>query len=237
MDASKRDIQQVQKTIASAHKDCSLTQKMQFYNHWAHDYEEDVSILDYNAPRLAAVALASMYPSNHEEKLVLDIACGTGLVAQELQRCGFKLFHGVDGSEGMIQVAGGKKLYKELKKCMLGHEPLPSPSDYYDAVIIVGALSDGQVPSFVIPELIRVAKPGGFVCLTTRCNPSNLHYKAQLDQELSVLQNKGLWECITVQNVEKWERAISEHEAQKESDYISGVIYLYKKSEAFPCTD
>ncbi|KAM4702222.1 methyltransferase-like protein 27 [Discoglossus pictus] len=229
MAAPGKSLQQVREVIISAHKDCNPNQKLQFYDRWAVEYEEDVTVLQYNAPRLAAGALASVFVIDRGSQLVLDVACGTGLVAQELQHHGFSIFHGLDGSAGMLQVASTKGLYQELKQCMLGQEPLPSHSDQYDGVIIVGALSDGQVPVSVIPELLRVTKPGGFVCLTTRSNKSNLQYKAQLEQELAALQKEGFWDCLSVQEVEKWEKATSEEEAAEESDYISGVVYVYKK--------
>ncbi|KAM4797187.1 methyltransferase-like protein 27 [Rhinophrynus dorsalis] len=228
----RRNLQQVRAVIASAHKDCPSAQKLQFYDNWASEYEEDVSVLEYNAPSLAAAALTSVCCSNQDSHLVLDVACGTGLAAQELQRYGFRLFHGVDGSDGMLQVAKSKNLYQELTHCVLGLEPLPFPSEQYNAVIVVGALSEGQIPVSVIPELIRVIKHGGFLCLTTRSNTSNLQYKAVLEQELAALCNRGLLEPVSVQEVEKWEKATSEHEVTAESDYISGVIYLCKKSTA-----
>ncbi|KAG8590104.1 hypothetical protein GDO81_006634 [Engystomops pustulosus] len=158
-----RGLQQVRDIIAAAHKDCSVLEKLQFYDQWATQYEEDVSILDYKAPHLAALALASVCPLNRESKLVLDVACGTGRAAEELQRCGFTLFHGLDGSAGMLEVAKKKTLYQELKHGMLGHEQLPYDSDKYDAVIIVGALSDGQVPVSLLPELLRVSKAGEYI--------------------------------------------------------------------------
>uniref|UniRef100_A0A8C5LVK1 Methyltransferase like 27 n=1 Tax=Leptobrachium leishanense TaxID=445787 RepID=A0A8C5LVK1_9ANUR len=237
MASSRRNLQQVREVISSAHKDCEPAQKLQFYDQWAQEYEEDVSVLEYNAPRLAASALASMYISDQESKLVLDVACGTGLVAQELRRYGFGLFHGVDGSKGMLQVAKNKNVYQELKQCMLGQEPLPFPTDTYDAVVIVGALSDGQAPVSVIPELVRVTKSGGFLCLTTRSNRSNLQYKAELECELTALQKSGLCECVAIHNVEDWEKATSEQEAQGNADYIPGVIYLYKKRMSIPLPD
>ncbi|XP_075052720.1 methyltransferase-like protein 27 isoform X1 [Mixophyes fleayi] len=230
MAACSKRLQEVRDIIASAHKDCSPSEKLQFYDEWANQYEEDVSTLEYKAPRLAAASLASVCTLNRESKLVLDVACGTGLVAEELQRCGFNLFHGWDGSAGMLEVAKNKQLYQELKECMLGQDPLPSGSDKYDAVIVVGAMSDGQVPVSVVPELLRVTKHGGLICLTTRGNISNLQYKAELEKAMSDLQNKGFWEQISVQEVEQWEKATSEDEVTQESDYIPGIIYLYRKT-------
>ncbi|XP_069800799.1 methyltransferase-like protein 27 [Dendropsophus ebraccatus] len=227
-----KGLQQVRGVIAAAHKDCSLLEKLQFYDQWATQYEEDVSILEYKAPHLAALALASVCQGKQESKLVLDVACGTGRAAEELQHNGFNLFHGLDGSKGMLEIAKKKELYQELKQSMLGQGQLPYDSEMYDAVVIVGALSDGQVPVSVLPELLRVTKPGGFVCMTTRGNISNLKYKAELEEEMSSLQNKGFWEQVLVQEVEQWEKATSEKEITQESDYIRGVIYIYRKMSA-----
>ncbi|XP_066455868.1 methyltransferase-like protein 27 isoform X2 [Eleutherodactylus coqui] len=230
-DCGKR-LQQVRDVITAAHKSCSVSEKLQFYDQWAAQYEKDVSVLEYEAPHLAALALASVCRLNRESKLVLDVACGTGRAAEELQRCGFNLFHGLDGSAGMLEVAQRKDLYQDLKQSMLGKEQLPYDSEKYDAVIIVGALSDGQVPVSVLPELLRVTKPGGLVCMTTRSNISNLSYKAELEEEMSSLQNQGFCEQVLVQEVEQWEKATSEKEITQESDYIAGVIYIYRKMSA-----
>ncbi|KAM5181101.1 methyltransferase-like protein 27 isoform 3-T5 [Mantella aurantiaca] len=202
MDAKSKSLQQVRDKVASAHKDCSPAHKLQFYNQWATQYEEDVSVLDYKAPQLAAAALASVCTVHRDAMLVLDVACGTGLVAEELQHFGFNLFHGLDGSTGMLEVAKNKQLYQELKQCMLGQDLLPFDS-------------------------------GGVVCLTTRSNVSNLKYKANLEEVMSAIQSKGHWEQIFVQNVEQWEIAVSEKEVSLTSDYIPGIIYIYRKNRDF----
>lgn len=41
-------------------------------------------MLQYRAPSLAAAFLASVFQGSAEDALVLDVACGTGLVAQEV---------------------------------------------------------------------------------------------------------------------------------------------------------
>uniref|UniRef100_A0A8D0HEY1 Methyltransferase like 27 n=1 Tax=Sphenodon punctatus TaxID=8508 RepID=A0A8D0HEY1_SPHPU len=224
-----RSLLQVQKRVFSVHHGTALTRQLCFYDGWALDYEQDVAVLQYQAPQLSAACLASVFPATPHEALVLDVACGTGLVAQELQALGFCRFHGVDGSQGMLECACRKGIYQELQSCMLGHEPLPAPTGHYDAVLIVGALSEGQVPSTVVPELLRVAKPGGFLCLTTRCNASNMKYMTQLQHILDDLEHQGLWEKVLVQEVDKWEIATSEQESMQDSGYISGVIYVYRK--------
>ncbi|XP_067866329.1 methyltransferase-like protein 27 isoform X2 [Heterodontus francisci] len=151
---------------------------------------------------------------------------------EQLQKLGFRNFHGMDGCERMLELARSKSVYQTLQKCMLDTEPLQMSSDSYDVVMIVGALSEGQVPYTILPELLRVTKPGGFVCMTTRINKSNQHYKKQLQAVIEEMEQKGLWEKVKVQEVEHWEKATSLHEAEQGSKYISGIIYMYQKSRS-----
>ncbi|XP_042544026.1 methyltransferase-like protein 27 isoform X3 [Dipodomys spectabilis] len=159
----------------------------------------------------------------------------------QLQARGFLQLHGVDGSPEMLKQAQARGLYQKLSLCTLGQEPLPSPEGTFDAVLVVGALSHGQVPCTVIPELLRVTKPGGLVCLTTRTNPSNLPYKEALEASLDQLERAGAWECLVAQPVDHWELATSEREvaprALAQDGFISGIIYLYRKAHPQPSAD
>ncbi|XP_060704167.1 methyltransferase-like protein 27 isoform X2 [Hemiscyllium ocellatum] len=230
MAANQRTFTDVQRTVLSAHKESTTEDKMSFYDSWSELYEQDMIILDYRAPVMVAESLAAVIHEDRDKALVLDVACGTGLVAKQLQRFGFRNFHGMDGSQEMLELARSKSIYQTLQKCVLDSELLPASSDSYDVVVIVGALSGGQVPFAILPELHRVTKPGGFVCMTTRSNTSNQLYKKQLQAVIEQMEQNGLWERITVQEIEHWEKAIAECEAEQGSTYISGTIYLYRKS-------
>ncbi|XP_054992235.1 methyltransferase-like protein 27 isoform X2 [Sorex araneus] len=156
----------------------------------------------------------------------------------QLQARGYKRLHGVDGSPGMLAQARAHCLYQNLQLCTVGRESLPSPEGTYDAVLIVGALSEGQVPYSAIPELLRVTKPGGLLCLTTRTNPSNLSYKISMEAMLDMLEQAGAWERLMSRPVEQWELATSESEAASDPSaspaspsFISGIVYLYRRSQ------
>ncbi|XP_039612895.1 methyltransferase-like protein 27 [Polypterus senegalus] len=224
--ANRRSFSEVKESVLAAHKDVDPEGKVKFYDSWADNYEQDVETLEYRAPYLAAETLSSAFQGNRDLAVVLDVACGTGLVVSWLNKMGFRNFHGIDGSEGMLEMAKTKGLYQNLKYCMLGTETLSSPISFYDAVLIVGALSVGQVPVKVIWELWQVTKPGGYICMTTRANNSNIQYKDQLESLQRSMEEKGMWEKIAVREVEKWERAVSENDCV----YISGVVYLYRKT-------
>ncbi|XP_034149139.1 methyltransferase-like protein 27 isoform X1 [Esox lucius] len=156
---SHRTFEDVKDVILSAHKNTEAGDKVNFYNTWAENYDQDVSLLDYRAPSLAANCLSSSFDGDRDTAVVLDVACGTGLVAAQLKRRGFTHFVGVDGSKGMLRLASKTGLYQDLRQCMLGDESLPVQAGQFDVVIIVGALSDGQVPVSVIRELCQVTKP------------------------------------------------------------------------------
>ncbi|XP_069730101.1 methyltransferase-like protein 27 isoform X2 [Phaenicophaeus curvirostris] len=220
--------------VSAVHGAAALPELLRLYDEWAARYEEDVAALQYRAPALAASALAAAVRGPPGAARVLDVGCGTGLVARELQRHGFSWLDGVDGSAEMLCRARASRLYRELWRCILGSEPLPVPTGHYDVVIVVGALGEGQVPSAAVTELLRVTRPGGLLCMTTRSNPSNLRYKAKLEATLERLENQGAWEKVLAQEEERWERATSEEESIQGTGYISGVVYLYRKCPVPP---
>ncbi|CAK7304715.1 Methyltransferase-like protein 27 [Vulpes lagopus] len=221
--------------VGALHGITDLDHKLHFYERWAPDYDQDVATLQYRAPCLAVDCLTQALPVPPHAALILDVACGTGLVAAELQARGFLQLHGVDGSPKMLEQAQARGLYQHLSLCTLGQEPLPSSEGTFDAVLIVGALSDGQVPCSAIPELLRVTKPGGLVCLTTRTNPSNLRYKEALEAVLDRLEQAGAWKRLMAWPVDRWELATSELEmgpgTSDRDGFISGIIYLYRKQD------
>ncbi|XP_070699933.1 methyltransferase-like protein 27 [Pempheris klunzingeri] len=225
MSAVTKTFENVKAVILSAHKCSTSGDKVTFYNSWADNYDQDVALLDYRAPSLAANSISSHFSGDRETAVMLDVACGTGLVAKQMKRRGFGHFVGIDGSEAMLKLARESELYQDLKQSVLGEEPLPVQWGLFDVVVIVGALSVGQVPVAVVRELCKSTKPGGYVCMTTRSNKDNLEYKAALECELKRMEEEGLWTCVDVTEVEDWERAVSE----VEDGYISGAVYLYKK--------
>uniref|UniRef100_A0A671TML6 Methyltransferase like 27 n=1 Tax=Sparus aurata TaxID=8175 RepID=A0A671TML6_SPAAU len=173
-------------------------------------FNSDVAVLDYRAPSLAANSISTHFSGDREAAVVLDVACGTGLVAQQVNLQDQKeLQQAAQGSSSLLLTDGLSSL----------------PAGLFDVVVIVGALSVGQVPVDVVRELFKSTKPGGYICMTTRSNHDNLQYKASLERELKQMEEEELWTCVEYSQVEDWERAVSE----QEHGYISGAVYIYKK--------
>ncbi|KAK7829200.1 hypothetical protein U0070_012671 [Myodes glareolus] len=117
---------QVLARVGASHGITDLACKLRFYDDWAPEYDKDVAALKYRAPCLAVDCLSRALPGPPQDALILDVACGTGLVAMELQARGFLQVQGVDGSPEMLKQAQARGLYHHLGLCTLGQEPLPN---------------------------------------------------------------------------------------------------------------
>ncbi|XP_056252921.1 methyltransferase-like protein 27 [Seriola aureovittata] len=225
MALTQRTFETVKGVVASVRGTATVGEKMAFYDTWAGNYDQDVAVLDYHAASQAASVISSYFSGDREAAVVLDVACGTGLVAKQMKLDGFGHFVGIDGSKAMLDVAQEKELYQDLKQCILGEQLLPAKTGSFDLVVICGALSVDHVPLRVVRELCSACKPGGYVCMTCRHGHDNLPYKAALERELKQMEEEGLWSCVAVTEVENWAREVS----GAEGSYISGSVYLYKK--------
>ncbi|XP_059911867.1 methyltransferase-like protein 27 isoform X3 [Gadus macrocephalus] len=125
MSSETRTLDNVKDVILSAHMNLSPAEKVEFYNTWSENYDKDVSLLDYRAPLLAADLVSAHFPGERGAAWVLDVACGTGLVAAEMKKHGFGRLVGLDGSKGMLQLAKNTGLYEDVRQCMLGEDQLP----------------------------------------------------------------------------------------------------------------
>jgi ubiquinone/menaquinone biosynthesis C-methylase UbiE len=100
---------------------------------------------------------------------VLDVACGTGELLQQLVRTHPELeFSGVDLSEPYLKVAARR--HSHLSKVGLlcaNAEELPYRDNYFDAVTCVYLMHElpHEVRRTVVAEMLRVLKPGGLLII------------------------------------------------------------------------
>ncbi|XP_035019651.1 methyltransferase-like protein 27 [Hippoglossus stenolepis] len=208
--------------------------RAQFYDMWAKNYETDCSLMSYRAPHLAVNFLSENFTGSPGDVLVLDVACGTGWVAKLMFELGFRHFVGVDGSKGMLDRAAETGLYQDLKLALLGTDPLPAQTGVFDVVIIVGALCFGFIPVSVVRELCHAAKPGALVCIArgNHTGTESKEYKKDLERELQLMEDEGLWSGVGLKQADEYMQNsnLSPDRDEDEQLYISGTIYLYKKS-------
>lgn len=113
--------------------------------------------------RRALVALVGARPGDR----VLDLCCGTGRVARELERGGARVV-GVDLSHGMLIRADGG-----CRRVRGAAEELPLADESCDAATVAWGLRNVCDRAAVIGELVRVVRPGGRVASLDMAEPAS----------------------------------------------------------------
>jgi ubiquinone/menaquinone biosynthesis C-methylase UbiE len=120
---------------------------------------------------------------------VLDIGCGTGALSQVAIEKGAKRVVCGDISTFMLKQAKGKEITKSIEThfCQLDAKGLPYRDGSFDAVI--SGMTFGTLPNQkrAISEMVRVAKPGGLVCIGAH-GPA--HYWEAIDATLRCINKR-----------------------------------------------
>jgi len=146
-----------------------------YYAEWAESYDEDLEGY-YTAPRMM-VGLLREYldsrppelPADRSELSIMDAGCGTGLVGDVLYKSGFRQIDGTDISDEMVDKARELGVYRTLEGDVdINEPPRPEWVRAYHAVLCCGVFTLGHVPPEALHNLIRMARPGGVVIVSTR---------------------------------------------------------------------
>lgn len=159
---------------------------VELYEGWAASYDEDLRReYDYAAP----AELARVFAGHCADKgaKILDVGCGTGLVAVELDRLGYTKIDGLDISPAMLREAEKKGLYGRLIEADLT-KPLDLPDDSYDAMVSAGTFTHGHVGAEGLDELLRVTRPGGPICFTIH---EEVYDKYRFDDAFAAIEKAG----------------------------------------------
>src|SRR5687768_10867061 len=99
---------------------------------------------------------------------VLDVACGTGVVALTAVRVGATV-HGVDLTPELIQRAKENATLMRAEASFLeaDAEAIPFPDSTFDVVVSQFGHMFAPRPDVTIAEMLRVLKPGGTVAFST----------------------------------------------------------------------
>ncbi|BAV48789.1 SAM-dependent methyltransferase [Mesorhizobium sp. 113-1-2] len=137
----------------------------QAYAAWAATYDSETASLGYLLPFLITAWVARYVPAG--EGPLLDAGCGTGLSGPSLKALGYGDIAGLDLSDDMLEIAGSRNAYSELKQAMLGG-PLPWPDGHFRAFFSTGVFTISHAPASGLHELVRITKNGGHAIFTVR---------------------------------------------------------------------
>ena len=144
----------------------STDELMGVYDGWADAYEQELlEEWGYTSPQKAVQLLSDIMTL--QGMRVLDAGCGTGLVGALLKKSDAASLTGIDYSPGMLAKAEAKQVYDSLDKMDM-NEPLPLPSNSFDATTCIGTFTATHVKPDAVRELVRVTRSGGALVFTVR---------------------------------------------------------------------
>jgi len=160
------------------------------YDQWAKDYEADLERdFGWEGPQAAAKAFARYVP---KAVRILDAGAGTGLVGAILSDMGYQDIAAMDLSEGMLEEARKKKVYREFHQMVMG-EPLDFAASSFGAVVSVGVMTVGHAPASSLDELVRVTMPGGYIIFTLR---PDVYESDGFKKKMAALESEGKWQFV-----------------------------------------
>ena len=165
----------------------------QFYAKWAVDYDRQMlDQLGYISPYMIAELMKANL--NDKDARILDIGCGTGLTVVELEKAGYTNLHGIDLSEDMVEVAGSRGIYTDIKTGDI-NQPLDYEDNFFDGAISSGTFTHGHVGPEPLGEICRILKPGGIIACTVHMD---LWETMEFKQEFERLTSDGIIECLSL---------------------------------------
>ena len=137
------------------------------YSDWAETYDQTMlDGLSYSSPRRIAT-LAAVTEARRDAR-ILDVGCGTGLLASYLRAHGFNRVDGLDYSAPMLAVAKREGRIDQAFLCDL-NERLELEAECYDMLASTGTFTHGHVEAGCLPELLKLLVPGGrLICTVHR---------------------------------------------------------------------
>jgi len=140
---------------------------LKLYADWAETYDQTmIDGLAYRSPRRIAALAAVSEP--RRDARVLDVGCGTGLLADCLRGEGFSQIDGLDYSAPMLAVAKREGRIEEAFLRDL-NAPLEMEAECYDMLASTGTFTHGHVGAGCLPGLLALLVPGGrLICTVHR---------------------------------------------------------------------
>ena len=139
------------------------------FDSFAASFDRVLEKLHYHAPKFVALRFEDFARGLECKPVVLDAACGTGLVGELIRPCAQTLV-GLDLSPQMLRRAAERDVYDSLLEAELAGY-LQTTDSRFDAITCADSLIYFGELEEVLCAARRVLNPGGFLCFTVEKIP------------------------------------------------------------------
>lgn len=169
---------------------------LHLYDDWALSYDETLTKWGYKVPAILGGLIATH--GGDPAAKVMDFACGTGLIGQELAARGYKTIDGCDLSPDSLKYIESKKpaVYQDLKVVDMNKFPYPYADNEYSLYVCGGSLNYADDPYKVLLESIRLVRPGGLFVISWSYNAKEAQDWPEALVAVKKLEDLGKWEKL-----------------------------------------
>ena len=165
------------------------------YDKWAEKYDEICNLnSSYISNQYTAQKLVK-YIKDKENAVLLELPCGTGMTGEVVRKAGFCNIDGTDLSNGMLEEAKRKGIYRNVfKSCVTDTSKIDCPDNTYDGVYSVQGISAGMLElAPTVNEMLRVTKPNGILVYTANLDVGveefmKVHSKLMTDLKIELIR-------------------------------------------------
>tara|TARA_B100001287_G_scaffold181568_1_gene153120 strand:- start:22 stop:648 length:627 start_codon:yes stop_codon:yes gene_type:complete len=136
-----------------------------FYDNWSNEYDKTLDDWNYKAPKQSALILKKYLI--RKPRFLLDLACGTGLFAQEIRKIYPNITcDGTDISKKIINISLQKGLYRNFY--LSGFEKNIKPDNDYNVVSLIGGMTYCSNYQLLFNHVYNYLKNKGYFIFTQR---------------------------------------------------------------------
>lgn len=189
-----------------------------YYRDWAASYDSGFARgMDYLLPAHVAAAFLATGAAGP----VLDVGCGTGLLAERLREMGFAgEIDGADFSADMLARAAEKGLYARLIRADITR-PVTAPLRY-GGIVSSGTFTAGHVGPEALPVLLDLALPGAQFALSVN---RRVWAAAGFDRALDDLAQAGRIKALHTLSVQVYGAAAARLDPDHAADRAEIVLF------------
>ncbi len=191
--------------LDNAYKLSTPDDNINYYEKFADSYDRDfANALGYSYPQKISDIFREY--STDEDTPLVDIGCGTGLLAEALNVPKDNI-DGVDISAEMLDISKHKNLYRDLYKVDLT-QTVDAIKNNYGAVLSVGTFTSGHLGPQPLLSLLEIAKPNALFVIGVR---DIFYKKAGFEPVIADLQERGAIKDLELIEVPIYEKQDHEH--------------------------
>jgi len=155
-----------------------------FYDNWSDKYDKSLSEWNYKAPKQAALILKKY--SIRKPRFLLDLACGTGLFAQEIRKIYPTITcDGSDISKKIINISLQKGLYRNFY--LSNFEKNIKSDNKYNVVSLIGGMTYCSNYQLLFNHVFNYLKNKGYFIFTHRVD---IWERLDFDKSLKLNEDK-----------------------------------------------